>query len=185
MDGHIGYSAVPRASKAMQPYCRFLLSRIGALAVTVLLGGLLTAVLVRVSPGFLVDERELDPRLSESSRASIEREHSANRDVLSFYIRRLGRMAMHADWGDSPSLNRPIAQLLRERFPVTLQLMAIGVAGGWALAFALALPSVMCRSRCSAASRDRSTRSSCACPPPPWRSWFSTWAVRFGRWWPW
>ncbi|MGA2148574.1 MAG: ABC transporter permease [Bryobacteraceae bacterium] len=147
MDGYIVSSAAPRASKAMQTYCRFLISRIGALAGTVLLGGLLTAVLVRVSPGFLVDERELDPRLSEASRASIEQEHSANRDVLAFYIHRLGRMAMHADLGDSPSLNRPIAQLLRERFPVTLQLMAAGMAGGWTLAFLLALPSVMYRSR--------------------------------------
>jgi peptide/nickel transport system permease protein len=94
-----------------------------------------------------VDERELDPRLNEASRRSIEQEHSANRDILAFYANRLERMALHADLGDSPSLNRPISQLFRERLPVTAQLMAIGIAGGWALAFALALPSVMCRSR--------------------------------------
>jgi hypothetical protein len=57
MDDHMVSTAAPRASTSMRPYCRFLISRIGALAVTVLLGGLLTAVLVRASPGVLVEER--------------------------------------------------------------------------------------------------------------------------------
>jgi len=134
-------------SIAARPIFKFLISRISALAMTVLLGGLLTTILVRVSPGFLVDERELDPRLNQASRLSIEQEHAANRNVLAFYGHRLERMAFHADLGDSPSLNRPISQLLRERFSVTFQLMAIGIAGGWALAFLLALPPVMWRSR--------------------------------------
>lgn len=123
------------------------ISRIATLGLTLLLGGLLTAVLVRFSPGFLVDERELDSRLDEASRRSIEREHSVNQNVLAFYVNRLERIVLHADLGNSPSLNRPISQLFRERFPVTVQLMAIGIVGGWSLAFALALPSVMCRSR--------------------------------------
>ena len=131
----------------MRAYCKLLAARIGTLALTVLLGGLLTAVLVHVGPGSMVDERELDPRLSPASRRSIEQEHSANRNVLKFYANRLERMALHADLGDSVSLNRPIAQLFRERLPVTVELMAIGIAGGWGLALALALPSVVCRSR--------------------------------------
>jgi peptide/nickel transport system permease protein len=131
----------------MRDCIQILAFRIGTVALTVLLGGLLTAILVRVGPGFLVDERELDPRLNEASRRAIQQEHAANGNVLSFYAGRLKRIALHGDLGDSPSLNRPISQLLRERLPVTVQLMAIGVAGGWALAFALALPAVMCRSR--------------------------------------
>ena len=131
----------------MRKHLGFLVSRMATLALTVFLGGLLTAVLVRVSPGSLVDERELDPRLGLASRRAIEQEHAANRDVLGFYGNRLERMALHGDMGISPSLNRPISQLLRERLPVTTQLMAIGIGGGWALAFALALPSVMWRSR--------------------------------------
>jgi peptide/nickel transport system permease protein len=137
----------PQTGTAMRSCFKIVICRIATLGLTVLLGGLLTAVLVRFSPGFLVDERELDPRLDEASRRSIEREHSANQNVLAFYARRLERMVLHADLGDSPSLGRPISQLFQERFPVTAQLMAVGIAGGWALAFALALPSVMCRSR--------------------------------------
>ena len=116
--------------------------RIGALALTVLAGVLLTAFMVRISPGFDVDERELDPRLTEASRRSIREERAANGGVLAFYAHRLEQIALHGDLGDSRSLNRPIAQLLRERLPVTAQIMTIGVAGGWALALALALPSL-------------------------------------------
>jgi peptide/nickel transport system permease protein len=131
----------------MRTLVKTLAPRIGALALTVLAGGLATAVLVRVSPGFDVDERELDPRLNEASRRALRQERAANREILGFYGNRLGRIVLHGDLGESQSLNRPIAQLLRERAPVTAQIMAIGIAGGWALAFALALPAALCRSR--------------------------------------
>jgi len=130
----------------MRTIAKVLARRIGALAVTLLAGGLLTAVLVRVSPGFDVDERELDPRLNQASRLWIQQERAGNRNILAFYGRRLERIVLHGDLGTSTSLDRPIAQLLRDRLPVTAQIMAIGVVGGWALAFALALPSVLCRS---------------------------------------
>jgi len=120
--------------------------RIGVLALTLSMGGLLTAVLVRHSPGFDVDERELDPRLNEASLLSIQQERAMNSDVLGFYVGRVQAMIFHGDLGQSPTLHRPIAQLLRERAWVTAQIIGIGVFGGWALAFALALPSVLCGS---------------------------------------
>ena len=91
-------ATLPEARTAMRSCFKIVISRIATLGLTVLLGGLLTAVLVRFSPGFLVDERELAPRLDEASRRSIELEHSANQNVLAFYAKRLERMALHADW---------------------------------------------------------------------------------------
>ena len=44
------------------------------------------------------------------------------------------------DLGISRNWNRPVAGLLRERWPVTAQLMAVGILGGWALALVFALP---------------------------------------------
>jgi peptide/nickel transport system permease protein len=115
-----------------------------ALAATVILGGVLTAALVRNSPGFTADERLLDPRLDARSRALIQAEHAADRDVFRFYIRHVGRM-LRGDWGVSESLNAPIRDLVRSRLPVTAEIMAIGLAGGWILAFALALAAVCFR----------------------------------------
>ena len=113
----------------------------GGLAATVILGGILTAALVRSSPGFDADERLLDPRLDAQSRAQIEAEHAAGHNVLSFYVGHVGAM-LRGDWGRSSSLHAPIRELVRSRLPVTAEIMAIGLAGGWILAFGLAVAAV-------------------------------------------
>jgi peptide/nickel transport system permease protein len=118
--------------------------QLGALGFTVLLGGLLSAALVRMSPGFGVDERLLDARLDAQSQAQVRAEHESNGNVLNFYVRHVGS-TLRGDFGVSTSLQRPIGQLIRARLPVTLEMMAIGVTGGWALAFAMALAVVLCR----------------------------------------
>jgi len=120
--------------------------RLGALAATAVLGGLLTAALVRSSPGFDADERQLDPRLNAESRAQIADERRPDHDVLRFYVHYLAAM-LRGDFGTSPSLQQPIAQLIASRLPVTLVMMTEGVAGGWLLAFALLLPCAMLRGR--------------------------------------
>src|SRR5580693_1506943 len=120
----------PRLGKIARQLC--------SLLATALLGGFLAAALVRHSPGFEADERDLDARLSAESRASIRAEHAGQRDVLRSYLRQMAA-ALHGDFGVSPSLQRPIGELIAARLPVTLELMGTGVVGGWVLAFALAL----------------------------------------------
>ena len=115
--------------------------QIGALAATVIVGGVLTATLVRMGPGFDTDERLMDPRLDAESRAAIQAEHAANHDILRFYVSHMGAM-LRGDWGISSSLKTPVGELVRSRLPVTVEIMAIGIAGGWVLAFALALAAV-------------------------------------------
>jgi peptide/nickel transport system permease protein len=116
--------------------------QVGSLAATVMLGGILTGMLVRTSPGFTSDERLLDPRLDAASRAAIEAEHAADGSLLHFFERHTGNI-LRGDWGVSPSLHAPIAGLIRSRLRVTAELMAIGIAGGWLLAFGLALAAVL------------------------------------------
>lgn len=115
--------------------------RLATLLVTVLLGGILTAALVRSSPGADTDERLLDPRLDAQSRAAIVAEHAADHDVVRFYARYVGNM-FRGDWGVSSSLNVPIRGLIVSRLPVTAELMAFGLAGAWGLALLLALAAV-------------------------------------------
>src|SRR5579871_884421 len=88
----------------------------GALAATVILVGIVTAAVVRSSPGFDADERLLDPRLDAQSRAFIKAEHAANHDVLRFYVRHIGAM-VRGDWGVSTSLNAPVRDLVSSRLP--------------------------------------------------------------------
>jgi peptide/nickel transport system permease protein len=111
---------------------------------TILLGGLLGATLLRVAPGFGIDDEELDPRLSHASILAL-RQDQPGENLLSFYLHHLSRL-VHGDLGVSRNFDRPVSQLLRERAPETLKLVGLGLLLGWTLAFALALLTVTARS---------------------------------------
>jgi len=112
---------------------------------TAVLGGLLGATLVRFSPGFGIDEREMDSRLSRESQEAARAQHAADRNIGAFYLRYLTG-ALHGDFGFSMTLNRPIAELLRERLPVTLASLAYGTGLGLLAGISLALLTIVARS---------------------------------------
>lgn len=112
--------------------------RLAAIAGLVLLGGLLSATLVRLAPGFDADERELDPGLSPESIRALHQERVGEHNILSYYATYL-RNAMHGDLGISHALGQPVQSLLRERWPVTMRVAGIGLLLAWMLASTLAL----------------------------------------------
>jgi len=112
---------------------------VARILITALLGGLLGATLVRFAPGFDVDERELDVRLSEQSKAALRSDHNSQRNIAHFYANYLKGLA-RGDLGFSRDLNRPAAELIRERFPLTIREIAIGLLVGWGLGLLLAIP---------------------------------------------
>ncbi len=117
---------------------------LAALVVTTLIAGLLGATLVRFGPGFDADEQRLDPRLNAQSIQALQQSHAAENHLLPFYFHFIGGLAA-GDLGVSRSLARPVTELLSSRVPVTLQLMAAGILGGWLLGLALALSAVAFR----------------------------------------
>jgi peptide/nickel transport system permease protein len=116
---------------------RKIAGHVASIAALVLLGGLLSATLVRLAPGFDSDERELDPSLSAESLRAIRAEHASQRNILRFYAHYL-HGAVHGDLGTSQALGQPVGNLLRERWPVTLRVAGIGLLLGWLLALTLA-----------------------------------------------
>ena len=109
-----------------------------------LLGGLLGATLVRMGPGFGIDEREMDNRLNADSRQAIRTERASENNIGVFYFRYLSGLAQ-GDFGFSRSLNRPVSQLLKERLPLTLVSLAYGVLGGASIGLILAMLTVWWR----------------------------------------
>lgn len=109
-----------------------------SITLTMLLGGLLSAAMVRLAPGFDVDDQQLDPRLSAESVRALRESRRPEHNLLRFYVGYMGR-AFHGDLGTSHSLGQPVRSLLEDRLPVTLRVVAIGLTLGWALAIALAL----------------------------------------------
>jgi len=118
-----------------------LFKQVRRILLTALLGGLLGATLVRMSPGFGVDERELDNRLSQESREHFRAERASDSNIALFYLRYISGL-LHGDLGFSRSLNRPVSELLKERLPLTLGSLAYGVLGGVSIGLALALLTV-------------------------------------------
>lgn len=121
-----------------------LLNQARRILLTALLGGLLGATLVRLGPGFGVDERELNNRLNAESQQAIRAERAADSNIALFYLRYLSGL-LHGDFGFSTTLNRPVAELLKERLPFTLGSLAYGVVGGLSIGLILALATVWWR----------------------------------------
>ena len=111
------------------------------IAATALIGGLICAAMVRFSPGFGVDEKQLDAGLSRESQQAALRAHDQERNPVRFYAVWWKR-AFQGDLGFSQSLNRPIGELLADRAPETLTLMLGGIGFAWLLAAVLSLPVV-------------------------------------------
>src|SRR5205823_11451658 len=109
-----------------------------------LISGFAAAALVRLAPGFGIDERTLDPRLSAHTLKVIEREHSSERNPVTFYIHFLVRL-LRGDAGRSVIFAQPVGDLIRERAPRTLQTVTAGLAYGWSAAVLLVAAATLSR----------------------------------------
>lgn len=114
------------------------------IAVTLLLGGLLAATMIRFAPGFDTDEQQMDSRLSAESVAALRQHRASQHNVLKFYFAFLCS-AIHGDFGQSQTLDRPVRELIAERLPVTLKLMGYGLLVGWSLALLFSVTATMAR----------------------------------------
>ena len=121
-----------------------ILRRLSAMLATLLVAGLLAATLVRFAPGFDADERELDPHLNRESVQALHQSRLSEHNILAFYSNYL-RNAVHGELGRSRSLDQPVLSLLRDRWPVTARLVAIGLFLGWTLALGLAISGALIR----------------------------------------
>ncbi|HLZ43957.1 MAG TPA: ABC transporter permease [Candidatus Sulfotelmatobacter sp.] len=114
------------------------------LLATALLGGLLTATLVRLAPGFDTDESQFDPHLNSASIQALRQTRLDQNNILRFYFHSLARAAK-GDLGTSISLGQPVRALLRERAPLTLRLVTLSLFLSWAATLALALSAAWLR----------------------------------------
>ncbi len=115
-----------------------LIRQVLRIAVLVLLSALGSAILVRFSPGSLVDERELDPRMRPETLAKVRSDRAAENSIGRGLVRYLGG-AIHGDLGKSQLHHVPISGLLRANAPATLRRIGAGLAGAWACGLLLAI----------------------------------------------
>src|SRR5438045_4418655 len=121
---------------------RRLLQPLITVVLTALLGGLLGATLVRMAPGTGTSEAELNFQLSAESKEFYRAAHAGEQNVLSFYRGYLAGM-VRGDLGYLSLFQRPVRELIKERFPVTAASIFFGVLVGWALGFLFAAPATL------------------------------------------
>jgi peptide/nickel transport system permease protein len=98
-----------------------------------LLAGLMGAALVRLAPGWDVDEAQLDIRLSKQSVERIRQGRARSHDPVSFYANYLSALG-RGDAGNSELYGQAISQLIRERFGATARTVLQGLAAAWCVA---------------------------------------------------
>ena len=103
-----------------------------------LLSGLAGAALVRLAPGFGIEEQALDARLSRQSRQALEARHAGERNPLIYYAHFLAGL-VRGDVGTSTVFGQPVGGLIRDRAGITVEAVAEGLALGWCAALLLGL----------------------------------------------
>ena len=108
--------------------------------IILLLSGFLGASLIRLAPGFGLDERALDARFSPESRQTLQRERERARqlDSISFYYGFISGLA-HGETGRSILFDRPVRDLIAERAGLTVRSVAAGLTLGWLGGIVLAI----------------------------------------------
>jgi len=119
--------------------------RLSALLLTVVASVVLGTALVRLAPGFGMDERQMDLRLSEESVAAI-RAQGQSTSILTACREYLAGLA-RGDWGVSVSLGRPVRELMADRAGLTVRTVLGGLALAWALSLGVGFGLAVARGR--------------------------------------
>ncbi|MGA9564576.1 MAG: ABC transporter permease [Candidatus Korobacteraceae bacterium] len=115
---------------------RAIARRLLMVVLTIAVGGFVSAAMIRYSPGFGTDERQLDPRLNRQSIEAIRSASAGEQNIAVYYLRSMHRLLL-GDLGISRSLHHPVKDLLAERSLVTLRMVGLGLAIAWTAAILL------------------------------------------------
>lgn len=97
-----------------------------------------STLLIRFSPGYLTDAREMDSHFAGAARRELIQESARSRSIAQLLISELSGYA-HGDLGQSRQYEVPVRDLLKPRLTVTGSLMLRSICLGWGLALVAAL----------------------------------------------
>ena len=105
----------------------------------VLFAALGSTLLLRLSPGYFVDEREMDAAHAQGARTEIRSLKAKQESIPNLLRVQLSAWA-RGDLGRSRHYDVPVSELLRARAGTTARLLGRGLLSGWLCALACALP---------------------------------------------
>jgi peptide/nickel transport system permease protein len=115
----------------------FVIRRIGALVPTLFFASVIVFVVVRLIPGDVIDLMlSQDSGADKLDRETLERALGFDRPMVEQYLRWIGGVLFHGDFGLSLWRQTPVADMLLARLPVTLELSLLALT----VALLIALP---------------------------------------------
>ncbi|HTX75708.1 MAG TPA: ABC transporter permease subunit [Terracidiphilus sp.] len=99
-----------------------------------------TTILVRLAPGYLSDEREMDARYGQTARIQLAEEAAKSHSLLQMVSTELKEW-LHGNGGLSRQFQVPVGDLIRPRLAVTGELLLRSLLLGWVFAVCAAIVS--------------------------------------------
>jgi peptide/nickel transport system permease protein len=110
-------------------------ARMLAILILVMMG---TTMLVRFAPGYLSDEREMDPRYAQAARVELAQEASRSHSLPQMLSTEVSGW-LHGDFGRSRQFDVPVLELIRPRLAVTGWLLLRSLLLGWMIAISASM----------------------------------------------
>jgi len=107
-------------------------------AMTILAGGILTAVLVRTAPGFGDDDTFLDTRRDAASQERVRQQRLAEAQPAAFAVQWIGGY-LRGNLGISPHFRKPVRDLIASRMRPTIIAVSVGLCAAWFIGLCLSL----------------------------------------------
>ena len=123
---------------------RYLLSRLAQVAIVVVLVATITFFLIHQAPGDPFSASLEDPNITEAVRAHWREAYGLNRPLPEQFFRYVASVA-RGDLGWSHSVQRPVADELRDKLPNTILLMGLALLASFAVGIGAAVVQVMKR----------------------------------------
>jgi peptide/nickel transport system permease protein len=126
----------------------YLVRRIGYMIVTVLAISIASFGIIQLPPGDYLTA--LQAQLASQGDSiegpqlqALEQRYGLNDPIHLQYLKWIGGIVLHGDFGQSFEWNRPVAELLADRLPLTIAISVITLLFTWAVAFPIGLYSAV------------------------------------------
>lgn len=118
---------------------RFLLRRAGYMLVTLFLISLVSFLIIQLPPGdfltiLVARQRARGEDVGASYVAALTERYGLDQPVMLQYVKWIGNIVLHGDFGQSFQHGRAVSSLVSERLPLTLLLGVTSLLFGWLVA---------------------------------------------------
>jgi peptide/nickel transport system permease protein len=126
----------------------YLLRRVAYMVLTVLAISIASFAIIQLPPGDYLTALQAQlasqgDSIGDAQLQALEQRYGLNDPIYVQYVKWLGGIVLHGDFGQSFEWNRPVAELLADRLPLTVTISVLTLIFTWAVAFPIGVYSAV------------------------------------------